>query len=72
MLNLVLKKILRTAVCCICLYISASPVQAQLTYHLGGRLFLDGGMYTNAGPEFNSGVGITDVRLCGKAGWGDH
>lgn len=72
MLNLVLKNILRTAVCCICLYISASPVQAQLTYHLGGRLFLDGGIYTNAGPEFNSGVGITDVRLCGKAGWGDH
>lgn len=69
MLNLILKNMLRTVVCCTCLYASGSPAQAQLSYHLGGRLFVDGNWYTHAGQEFNSGVGITDVRLCGKAGW---
>lgn len=72
MLNLVLKNILRTMACCIGLYLSVSPARAQLTYQLGGRLFVDGGLYTHAAPEFNSGAGITDIRLSGKAGWGDN
>lgn len=49
MLNLILKNMLRTVVCCTCLYASGSPAQAQISYHLGGRLFVDGNWYTHAG-----------------------
>lgn len=34
MLNLILKNMLRTVVCCTCLYASGSPAQAQISYHL--------------------------------------
>lgn len=46
-------------------------VQAEKKYSLGGRLFLDGGIFTASPACFNSGVGISDLRITGKADFGD-
>lgn len=46
-------------------------VQAEKKYSLGGRLFLDGGLFTASPACFNSGVGISDLRITGKADFGD-
>lgn len=41
-------------------------VKAEWKYNLAGRLFVDGGVFTSASPDFSPTVGITDLRLAGK------
>lgn len=67
------QQMLLTTISSICCIISApETAHAQLSYHLGGRLFIDGGTYIHAPEGFNAGTSISDIRLTGKFGWGDQ
>ena len=57
------------ALCCA----SALTVSGQVKVKMGGRLYLDGGFYTNAPTGFSSAAEISDIRITSKVtlddGW---
>lgn len=52
----------------LCLSLSGN---AECKYHLGGRLFIDGGLFTYAPSDYSPTVGITDLRLTGKVSFSE-
>lgn len=50
---------------------AAFNVHADGKYSFGGRLFLDGGIFIASPVCFNSGVSIPDLRITGKADFGN-
>ena len=49
----------------------ALTAAAQVKVKMGGRLYLDGGFYTNAPEGFNAAAEIADIRVTTKVSLGD-
>lgn len=57
--------------CLLSLLPASLALRAEEKYSLGGRLFLDGGVFMGSPAGFHSGAGIPDLRITGKADFGN-